>query len=171
MRAKGHPEAQVTIYRSMPAQYAEVPLGKGDWVGISLACCKQHGTQDQEADDWPVMRYTARADQMRCPGDSLQEWGYWDRRYVALWPLPVGRSSTQPLSGVLGVEEVAMTQQTEQQREAALQAEAAELAFERRLAARLDESVSGDPSDFFTPWEEYKASLAEQSSPGSPSKT
>jgi hypothetical protein len=71
MRAKGHPEAQVTIYRSMPAQYAKVPLGKGDWVAISLAYCKQHGTQDQETDDWPVVHYTARADQIRSPGDSL----------------------------------------------------------------------------------------------------
>jgi hypothetical protein len=82
-----------------------------------------------------------------------------------------GKNQHTAAIGNLEVEEVAMTQQTEQQREAALQAEAAELAFERRLAARLDESVSGDPSDFFTPWEEYKASLAEQSSPGSPSKT
>jgi hypothetical protein len=102
MRAKGHPEAQVTIYRSMPAQYAKVPLGKGDWVGISLAYCKQQ-------------RHPGSGNR-RLAGDALHRAGRPDTEPRRLppgvrllgtaatwnpWPLPVGRTSTQPPSVTL----------------------------------------------------------------------
>lgn len=76
-KARGNPEAKITIYRSVPAEFANNPLTPGDWVSTSKVYARGHGKQEKAADDWPVLRYTVKAKDLYTSGDSVNEWGFW----------------------------------------------------------------------------------------------
>lgn len=74
-RSRGWPSRKVTVYRSLPSPHREV--NTGDWVTTSAAYARQHGRhQTDPAEDWPVVKFTARAEQLRNDGNSLEEWSY-----------------------------------------------------------------------------------------------
>lgn len=73
-RSKDWPSRRVTMYRSMPSPYREV--NPGDWVSSSAEYAREHGRQRNPDDDWPVVKFEARADQLRTAGDSINEWSY-----------------------------------------------------------------------------------------------
>jgi hypothetical protein len=73
-RSKGWPSRRVTMYRSLPSPHREV--NTGDWVTSSAAYAREHGKMTNPDDDWPVVKFEARADQLRNAGDSINEWSY-----------------------------------------------------------------------------------------------
>lgn len=73
-RSRDWPSRRVTMYRSMPSPYREI--NPGDWVTSSAAYARDHGRQSSPDDDWPVVKFEARADQLRTAGDSINEWSY-----------------------------------------------------------------------------------------------
>ena len=73
-RSRDWPSRRVTMYRSLPSPHREV--NTGDWVSSSAEYARQHGRQSDPADDWPVVKFEARADQLRTAGDSINEWSY-----------------------------------------------------------------------------------------------
>lgn len=87
MRAKGRPDAKMRIYRAVPAQYADQPLQAGDWVSTSEAYARRHGSQENAADDWPVMRYAVPAKTLYTDGNSVNEWGYWGDQSLGGMPI------------------------------------------------------------------------------------
>jgi hypothetical protein len=72
--SRGWPSRRVTMYRSLPSPHREV--NAGDWVTSSAAYAREHGRQSNPDDDWPVVKFEARADQLRNAGDSINEWSY-----------------------------------------------------------------------------------------------
>lgn len=96
LRVKGKPNAQVTIYRSIPPT-AEPMFHTGDWVAISETYARQHGMDrgweewvehptsdeypmggiwDRREGDWTVLATQVSADSVRNGGNDLVEWGY-----------------------------------------------------------------------------------------------
>jgi hypothetical protein len=73
-KSKDWPSRRVTMYRSLPSPHREV--NTGDWVTSSAAYAREHGRQGNPDDDWPVVKFEARADQLRTSGDSINEWSY-----------------------------------------------------------------------------------------------
>jgi hypothetical protein len=72
--SKGWPSRRVTMYRSLPSPHREI--NTGDWVTSSAAYAREHGRMTNPDDDWPVVKFEARADQLRNAGDSINEWSY-----------------------------------------------------------------------------------------------
>lgn len=71
----GRPDAMVTIYRAVPPGVDAI--GEGDWVTPSRAYAQQHAmVNDDPANDWPVLEMKVPAAQLRTPGDSVDEWGW-----------------------------------------------------------------------------------------------
>lgn len=73
-KSRGWPSRRVTMYRSLPSPHRGV--NTGDWVSSSADYARQHGAQQDPADDWPVVKFEARADQLRTEGNSINEWSY-----------------------------------------------------------------------------------------------
>jgi hypothetical protein len=74
-RARGNPDFETTIYRSVPS--ADMPINPGDWVTLSKTYAQQHGQHaDDPSQDWPVVEGRAKASELWTSGDSVNEWGY-----------------------------------------------------------------------------------------------
>jgi 8-oxo-dGTP diphosphatase len=73
-KSRGWPSRRVTMYRALPSPHRSV--NPGDWVSSSAEYARQHGVQSDSADDWPVVKFEARADQLRTDGNSINEWSY-----------------------------------------------------------------------------------------------
>jgi len=73
-RSRDWPSRRVTMYRSLPSPHRSV--SPGDWVSSSAEYARDHGRQSNPEDDWPVVRFEARADQLRTDGNSINEWSY-----------------------------------------------------------------------------------------------
>lgn len=71
---RGRPYSRVTIYRSLPSPHRAI--NTGDWVATAAQYARDHGRESSPENDWPVVRATVRADQIRSAGDSLEEWSY-----------------------------------------------------------------------------------------------
>jgi mRNA-degrading endonuclease RelE of RelBE toxin-antitoxin system len=72
----GNPDAMVTIYRAVPPGVTQIETG--NWVTISLNYARGHAMNDEDSShDWPVLAVQVRARDVLCPGDSLNEYGYW----------------------------------------------------------------------------------------------
>ena len=71
---RADPEAEVTIYRSLPD--SSYGIQEGNWVTLSKTYAQQHGIQ-HDGTQWPVIELKVRAKDIRSPGDSVQEWGYY----------------------------------------------------------------------------------------------
>lgn len=74
-RAKGNPEAPVTIYRSVP--HGVTSIRTGDWVSTSSRYALEHGMHpDDPSKDWPVLKATVPAKHVHTDGNDINEWGY-----------------------------------------------------------------------------------------------
>jgi 8-oxo-dGTP pyrophosphatase MutT (NUDIX family) len=75
-RARGNPEAPVTIYRAQPKPHSSIRTG--DWVSTSGDYARQHAMSNSgEEHDMPVVKATVPAKHIWSPGDDLHEYGYW----------------------------------------------------------------------------------------------
>jgi 2'-5' RNA ligase len=74
-RAKGNPDAPVTIYRSVP--HGIYHIRTGDWVTTSAQYAHEHGMHpDDPSKDWPVLKATVPAKHVHTDGNDINEWGY-----------------------------------------------------------------------------------------------
>lgn len=73
-RARGNPEADVTIYRSQP--HGRQGINKGDWVTPSAAYARLHSQSNTEGGgEQPVVKATVKAKHLFSEGYT-HEWGY-----------------------------------------------------------------------------------------------
>lgn len=74
-RVAADPDATVTVYRAVPHGVASIH--RGDWVSLSEGYARQHAMQDDdEANDWPVLRAEVPARLVFTDGNDLAEYGY-----------------------------------------------------------------------------------------------
>lgn len=72
---RGKPDADVTVYRSVPHGVTEI--NPGDWVSPSRAYAAQHGMHATDpTQDLPVISRVVRASELRTEGNSVSEWGW-----------------------------------------------------------------------------------------------
>ncbi len=74
--AKDKPEAQVTIYRSVPRHVTSI--NDGDWVTPSRQYAKQEGYLDNVPTKVLSMKVPAK--HLRTEGNDVNEWGYFPDR-------------------------------------------------------------------------------------------
>ena len=73
--SKDWPGRKVWAYRALPSPHREV--NTGDWVSTSKAYARSEGRASSNPDDdYPVVKFQARAEHLRNEGNSLDEWSY-----------------------------------------------------------------------------------------------
>jgi ribosomal protein S18 acetylase RimI-like enzyme len=73
--SKDWPSRKVWAYRALPSPHREV--NTGDWVSTSKKYARQEGRWNSNPDDdYPVVKFQARAEHLRNEGNSLDEWSY-----------------------------------------------------------------------------------------------
>lgn len=75
---RGKIDATVTVYRAVPD--ADYGIEEGNWVTLSKQYAELHATQN-DGSQWPVVSMQVRAGDIRSPGDSVNEWGYFPSAY------------------------------------------------------------------------------------------
>lgn len=73
-RAKGKPNAMVTVYRAIPKDAKGTAIGNGDWVTTSKEYAKEHGNHALNG-DYKIVSRLVPAKQLFNNGDSIHEWG------------------------------------------------------------------------------------------------
>ena len=73
-KAAGNPDAEITIYRSVPKGVTEI--NAGDWVGLSEDYVKQHGNAHVDNGAYDILSKKVKASTLNTAGDALTEWGY-----------------------------------------------------------------------------------------------
>jgi hypothetical protein len=73
-RAKGNPDAIVTIHRWAPEGNA---IESGNWVSLSKTYAEQHGESNSSGKVGSVISLEVPAKTIRFAGDDLAEFGYW----------------------------------------------------------------------------------------------
>lgn len=74
-KSRGWPSRKVWVYRALPSPHREV--NPGDWVSTSAKYARSEGrTSTNRDDDYPVVKFQARAEHLRNEGNSLDEWSY-----------------------------------------------------------------------------------------------
>jgi len=73
-KAAGNPDAEITIYRSVPKGVTEI--NAGDWVGLSEDYVKQHGNAHVDNGAYDILSKKVKASTLNTSGDALTEWGY-----------------------------------------------------------------------------------------------
>lgn len=76
-KAKGDPDAKVTIYRWAPEGGVIEP---GNWVSLSPTYAKQHGESNAGGQAGSVISMEVPAREVRFAGDDLAEFGYWPEK-------------------------------------------------------------------------------------------
>lgn len=76
-KVKAQPDAEVTIYRAVPATAEGDAINPGDWVTLTKGYAKTHG--ESLGKEYKILSMKVRADEVFTPGDSIHEWGYWPR--------------------------------------------------------------------------------------------
>lgn len=76
--ARGNPDAEVTLYRSVPD--ASMGIRPGDWVSLSRNYAAMHGAHHEDAaKDWPVVEMRAKAREIWSEGNDPNEFGWHPR--------------------------------------------------------------------------------------------
>jgi len=70
---KGNPDAEVTIYRSVPKGKQQT-INEGDWVTINKQYAKMHGERFDEGQD--IIEKKVKASEIFTEGNSIHEFGY-----------------------------------------------------------------------------------------------
>lgn len=71
--ARGNPEAQVKVYRALPAEHGKT-INPGDWVTPSRRYAEQH-RQSNGKSNWVIAEKTVSAGHLYGEGD-MHEWGW-----------------------------------------------------------------------------------------------
>lgn len=73
--ARGNPDAQVTLYRSVPD--ASMGVRPGDWVTLSKNYAAMHGAHAEDpSKDWPVVAMRVKASEIWSEGNDPNEFGW-----------------------------------------------------------------------------------------------
>jgi hypothetical protein len=74
-KAKGNPDAEITIYRSVPQGVENIE--EGDWVSLSPNYAKEHGMHPtDETQDMPVISMKVKAKDIVWDGNDVNEFAY-----------------------------------------------------------------------------------------------
>lgn len=73
LKMRGNPDAKVTIFRTIPA-HADT-INNGDWVSLSRDYAEAH--EANMPDESKLLELEVTAKDIRSPGDSINEWGYY----------------------------------------------------------------------------------------------
>lgn len=80
MKARGNPDAPITIYRALPTSAANpdgsFPMNTGDWVTPSPTYAKMHGDSNIVYEPYSVIKHVVPARLLNSGGESMHEWGY-----------------------------------------------------------------------------------------------
>lgn len=74
-RARNNPDADVVIYRAVPAD-APDDINAGDWVTTSERYAREHGESWLDG-KYRIVRETVKAGELATDGNSIHEWGWW----------------------------------------------------------------------------------------------
>lgn len=74
-KAKGNPDAEVTIYRAVPDEVTSAEINRGDWVAITQEYARDHGESVLRG-EYKIITKKVKAKDIYTNGDSIQEWGY-----------------------------------------------------------------------------------------------
>jgi hypothetical protein len=72
--AKGNPDHPITIYRSVPKEFAGEDIYNGDWVTPNIEYAKMHGRRWD--DGYHIIEKTVPAKHIWTEGNSIHEFGY-----------------------------------------------------------------------------------------------
>jgi hypothetical protein len=72
--AKGNPDYPITIYRSVPKEFAGEDIYNGDWVTPNIEYAKMHGRRWD--DGYHIIEKTVPAKHIWTEGNSIHEFGY-----------------------------------------------------------------------------------------------
>ena len=72
--AKGNPDHPITIYRSVPKEFAGEDIYNGDWVTPNIEYAKMHGRRFD--DGYHIIEKTVPAKHIWTEGNSIHEFGY-----------------------------------------------------------------------------------------------
>lgn len=75
-KMRGDPDSKVTIYRTVPNHAASI--NEGDWVSLSRDYATAH--ESNMPDESRLLELEVTAKDIRSPGDSINEWGYYPVR-------------------------------------------------------------------------------------------
>lgn len=74
-KVKGNPDAEVTIYRSVPKGINEI--NEGDWISLSKTYAKEHGMHHEDSKlDMPVISMKVKAKDIFWDSNDLNEFAY-----------------------------------------------------------------------------------------------
>ena len=79
---RNNPEADVKVYRAVPADVKESEVRTGDWVALSKGYADMHGKRTLDG-DYRVIKQTVKAKNLFTEGNDLNEWGYDDGKQYA----------------------------------------------------------------------------------------
>lgn len=74
---KGKPDAELTVYRAGPKD----ELNSSDWITLS----KKYAEQESLAEGTPINSFKVKAKELRWPGDSLDEFGFFPEKKTPLF--------------------------------------------------------------------------------------
>ena len=94
---KDNPEAEITIYRAGPKDQ----LNSGDWVTMS----EEYARQEAQSEGTPVNAFKVKAKELKWPGDSINEFGFFPEKTRRTLPLDnqagaVGKNVNDPLESL-----------------------------------------------------------------------
>lgn len=72
---RGKPDAEITIYRSVPTKNKGVDINRGDWVSVSKKYVEDHGEGHLDG-DYIVLEKKVPAKHIYTDGNSIHEQGY-----------------------------------------------------------------------------------------------
>ncbi len=74
-RMRNNPDAEVTIYRAVPADVGD-DIYAGDWVTTSEKYARDHGESWLDG-KYKILREKVKAKELATDGNSVHEWGWW----------------------------------------------------------------------------------------------
>lgn len=80
--AKGRPDKQLRIYRSVPKNIEKAKISKGDWVATTRQYAKEHGDSVHGKGNHRILSKAVHARDLFTTGDSVHEWGYDPQPYT-----------------------------------------------------------------------------------------
>lgn len=75
-RARGKPDASITVYRAVPVGVENDKLNKGDWVAITKEYAKFHGDSWVDDGEYKIIEQKVKVGHIYSDGNSIHEYGY-----------------------------------------------------------------------------------------------
>jgi disulfide oxidoreductase YuzD len=99
---RGKPDADVTIYRSVPKDEKIKDINQGDWVTINKQYAKEHG-ESVLLGDYKILEKKVKAKDIWTNADSIHEYGYDPAQSVVDNPFQTAFTQVSPGDEVAGL--------------------------------------------------------------------